>query len=177
MKPGVAEWPRPCPLVRVSEEHNPQRCDPLQQPHSCLQPPSSAAPSPDWSNSHASGAKGAYLLYKMPSNMGDIEKHFLLCNLLHTVKRVYILPIHHWARSIIDLRQFATPQHLWVQPFLVACLELLRMVGRKLSASLRPGRLRWGSHCISFERMIWKLAGNPIVHFKNFHLMNYYTRW
>ena len=164
MKPGVAEWPRPCPLVRVSEEHNPQRCDPLQQPHSCLQPPSPAAPSPDRSNSHASGAKGAYLVYEMPSNMGDVTKHSVLL-------------IHCWARSIIYLRQFATPQHLWVQPFLAECLELLRMVRRKLSASLRLGRLRWGSHCISFERMIWKLAGNPIVHFKNFHLMNYNTRW
>ena len=46
----------------------------------------------------------------------------------------------------VIFRQFATPLHLWVLPSLAACLELLRMVRRKLSASLRPGKPRWNSY-------------------------------
>ena len=53
----------------------------------------------------------------------------------------------------VIFRQFATPLHLWVLPSLAACLELLRMVRRKLSASLRPGKPRWGSLCISSKRL------------------------
>ena len=96
-------------------------------------------------------------------------------NLPHTVKKSV-----HTANpplSKIWFRQFATPQHLWVQPFLAACLELLRMVRRKLFASLRPGRLRWGSYCITYKRGVWKLAGNPIVHFQYTHFMNGKIRW
>ena len=59
----------------------------------------------------------------------------------------------------VIFRQFATPLHLWVLPSLAACLELLRMVRRKLSASLRPGKQRWDSFWISSKRLCWHTCG------------------
>ena len=95
----------------------------------------------------------------------DEKKHFLLYDVLQTVTKS-VVPIYHWARSIHP-RQSAAPLHLLVLPSLAACLEPLRMVRKKLSASFRLGRLR----CF-----LWKKA-LKVGSYHTFPKLQFHYQW